>query len=653
MSETSTLSKRHGNPVPGTPLTAMLVAVLVIAVLYFGREVLVPIALAMLLSFVLAPLVGFLQSWYAPRIAAVFGVTLFAFVIVFGLAALMVGQVNQLAGEIARYELTLRSKIQSLRGVMAGTGTLERASEVLRGLRKEIERSESGSPSRVPSGEEPSSARPIPVEVRQPDPGALQTLVTLIAPLIFPLTTTGVVFVFVIFILMQRQDLRNRLVRLAGAHDLQRTTAALDDAGTRLSRLFLTQLALNAAFGLVIGVGLWFIGVPSAPLWGMLAMILRFVPYIGALIAAVFPLLLAAAVDPGWTMVLWTAALFVLVEPVVGHVIEPMLYGHSSGLSPVAVIVAATFWTWLWGPIGLILATPLTICLVVVGRHIDRLKFLEVMLGDQPALTSAELIYQRMLARDPVEATEQARLFLREKPLIAYYDEVMLEGLKLAQADAERGRLDEERMQRIRDAVSEIVDDLSAHEDRPQREAEADVAEQSPLAQIEKSAATPEPQRLPERWRTGKPVLCIPGMGLLDEAVAMMLAQLVERQGIGARAERADALSMSRIFSLDKTDVALICLCYIGGASAAQINYAVRRIRRTMPEVLILVALLRNGAEKQNGAPNTDFVGGSLQATVDRVVAVASGAAAQVAVAQPTLSKSDGELQAAGLRLAR
>jgi predicted PurR-regulated permease PerM len=622
------LPKRHGNVVSGAAMTSVLIAVVVIAGLYFGREVLVPIALAVLLSFVLAPLVGFLQSWYVPRIAAVAGVTLFAFAIALGLAALMVGQVNQLAAELPRYELTLRTKIQNLRGVMAGAGTLERASEVLQGLRKEIERSESISPARTARDGETAPARPIPVEVRQPDPGALQTLVALIAPLIFPLTTTGVVFVFVIFILIQRQDLRNRLVRLAGAQDLQRTTAALDDAGARLSRLFLTQLALNAAFGLVIGTGLWFIGVPSAPLWGMLAMIMRFVPYIGALISAVFPLLLAAAVDPGWSMMLWTAALFIAVEPIVGHVIEPMLYGHSSGLSPVAVIVAATFWTWLWGPIGLILATPLTICLVVVGRHIERLKFLEVMLGDQPALTSAELIYQRMLARDPVEATEQARLFLRQKSLIAYYDEVMLEGLKLAQADVERGRLDEERLQRIRDAVSEIVDDLGTHEDEPKQEADATATEQSPLAQIEKTAGTAEAQPLPEQWRTGKPVLCIPGIGLLDEAVAMLLAQLIERRGIGARAERADALSMSRIFSLDMTDVALICLCYIEVASPAQINYAVRRIRRTTPEVRILVLLLRDGVQGQNGPANTDFVTGSLQAAVERVGAIASGCTA-------------------------
>jgi predicted PurR-regulated permease PerM len=620
-----TLPMRPSNPIPGGTLSAVLLAVIVVAALYFGREVLVPIALAVLLSFVLAPFVRLLQLWYIPRIVAVVGVTLLALVVALGLAALMVAQVNQLASELPRYESTLREKIQNLRGVFAGTGTLERASEVLKGLQKEIERSENPPPGNIPTGDQPSPTRPIPVEVRQPPPGALQTLVALITPLIFPLTTTGVVFIFVIFILFQRQDLRNRLVRLAGAQDLQRTTVALDDAGTRLSRLFLMQLALNAAFGLVIGVGLWLIGVPSAPLWGMMAMILRFVPYVGALISAVFPLLLAAAVDPGWSMVLWTAVLFVVVEPLVGHVIEPMLFGHSAGLSPVAVVVAATFWTWLWGPIGLIVATPLTICLVVLGRHVDRLKFLDVMLGDEPALTPAELIYQRMLARDPIEATEQARLFLREKPLIAYYDEILLEGLRLAQADAERNRLDEESMRHIRDVVAEIVDDLGTHEDESERDEHVETEQQSPLAPLDKVEAESEAQPLPKRWRTGKPVLCVPGVGLLDEAVAMVIAALVERRGIGARAEQADALSMARLFSLDTDGVASICLCYIEGASNSQINYAVRRVRRLAPDAIVLVALLRNGNENVEVPKNIDVVHGSLRATVDRVLAIASG----------------------------
>jgi predicted PurR-regulated permease PerM len=494
-------------PVQGSALTALLFAAVVVTSLYFGREVLVPIALAVLLSFVLAPLVRLLEGWYVPRGLAVILVVLVAFVAIFSLGGLMVSQVNELASDLPRYQSTLQEKIQSVRGAAAGTGTLERASEVLQQLGTELEKPKNKARLKPPlATEQPAPEKPVPVEIRQPDPGALQTVVALITPLVHPLATTGIVLIFVIFILIQRQDLRNRLVRLAGSHDLQRTTAAIDDAGQRLSRLFLTQLALNAGFGLVIGTGLWFIGVPSAPLWGMLAMILRFVPYIGALICAIFPLVLAAAVGSGWTMVLWTAALFLTVEPIAGQVIEPLVYSRSSGLSPVAVIASATFWTWLWGPIGLILATPLTICLVVIGRHVDRLKFLDVMFGDEPALTPAELVYQRMLARDPVEAAEQARQFLKTKPLLTYYEEVLVEGLKLAQADAERGVLDEVRVLAIRDAVAEIVDDLSANEDNS--DAPVDVqqhaADESPLAQVSKAEESLSATRweLLARWRT-------------------------------------------------------------------------------------------------------------------------------------------------------
>jgi predicted PurR-regulated permease PerM len=612
---------RLSGPAPVSTLTTVFIAVVVIGALYFGREVLVPIALALLLSFVLAPLVRLLEGWHFPRGAAVVVVALLAFAAIFGLGAMMLSQVNQLAGELPNYQSTLREKIRSLRGVTAGTGTLERASEVLQDLSKEIDR-----PNNNPGAQLTGpSDRPIPVEVRQPDPGALQTLAALITPLVHPLTTTGVVMVFVVFILIQRQDVRNRLVRLAGAQDLQRTTAALDDAGQRLSRLFLTQLALNAGFGFVIGLGLWIIGVPSAPLWGILAMIMRFVPYIGALISAIFPLILAAAVGPGWATVLLTAALFLIAETVTGQAIEPLVYGQSTGLSPIAVITAATFWTWLWGPIGLVLATPLTMCLAVVGKHVDRLKFLEVMFGDEPPLTPAELIYQRMLARDPIEAVEQAEAFLKEKPLTAYYDEILLEGLKLAQADAERDLLEEDRQQRIRDAVAEIVDDLGDHKDEPEEDADAERKEQ-PLAQLEKSEDSGVAQLLQGPWRSEKAVLCVPGLGLLDEAVALVLAHLVGREGIGAHAEQADALSMARLFSLDTKGVALICLCYVEYATPAQIRYAIRRIRRKAPEVFILVSLFGNASaiDEQAKAGRTEFVQQSLAATVGKIIALAS-----------------------------
>ena len=414
-------------------------------------------------------------------------------------------------------------------------------------------------------------------------------------------------------------------MRLAGAHDLQRTTAALDDAGQRLSRLFLMQLALNSGFGLLIGFGLWIVGVPSAPLGGMLAMIMRFVPYIGAVISAIFPMILAAATGPGWTMVLLSGALFLVAETLAGQVIEPLVYGQSTGLSPVAIIISATFWIWLWGPIGLILATPLMMCLVVVGRHVDRLKFLEVMFGDEPPLTPAELSYQRMLAGDPVELAEQAQSFLKEGSLKAYYDEILLEGLKLAQDDSERGLLDESRMQRIRDAVIDIVDDLNDHKDTPEQQTDADGQEQSPLAKLEDAEDSVALRSLPDALQRSKAVLCIPGLGLLDEAAALILVQLLGREGIGARAEQADALSMARIFSLDMEEVAFICLCYVENATPAQIRYAIRRVRKKAPDVLILVALFGNQSEidEKENSIKTEFSHQSLGGTVDKIIAMA------------------------------
>ena len=289
-------------------LTNMAVAALIIAALYFGREIFVPLALAVLLSFVLAPFVIRLHSWRIPRTASVLLVVFFGFSIIFSLGGLMVSQATRLAAKLPGYQETLSDKVESLRGLMGGSGTLGQASTVLKKLETELEEGNAaGQTAR-------QKAVPIPVEIQQPDPGALTTLGKIIEPLLSPLTTTGVVVIFVAFILLQREDLRNRLVRLAGSGDIQRTTAALDDAGKRLSKLFLTQIIFNAVFGLAIGIGLEFIGVPSAPLWGLMAMILRFVPYIGALISAIFPLILAAAVGSGWEMLLLTALLFVFLE---------------------------------------------------------------------------------------------------------------------------------------------------------------------------------------------------------------------------------------------------------------------------------------------------------------------------------------------------
>jgi predicted PurR-regulated permease PerM len=577
--------------------TAIL-AVIIIMMLYFGREIIIPIALAILLSFVLAPLVRILNRARVPRGIAVVSVVILAFALIFAMGSLLASQLAQLAGDLPRYQTTISEKIQSFRDTTAGKGTLERASGMLKDLSKELDKPKDAAPALTAGAPLASKTplTPVPVEVRQPDPGALESLQSLISPLLHPLATTGIIVIFVIFILLQREDLRNRLIRLAGSRDLQRTTAALDDAAARLSRLFLFQLLLNGTFGVVIGTGLWVIGIPSAILWGILAAVLRFVPYIGAAIAAAFPLALAVAVDPTWSMLLWTLALFLVVEPIVGHVIEPMVYGHSTGLSPVAVVASATFWTALWGPIGLVLATPLTVCLVVLGRHVERLEFLDVMFGDRPALSPPEIFYQRMLAGDPTEASEKAEEFLKERSLTSYYDEVALKGLQLAQADAERRALDHDRLVKIRDAVAEFASNLAEQDDRPPPKARttSDAEATSAVESVPEHAPFDDlpvlrREDLPVEWQSEHPVLCVAGRSLIDEAAAIMLGQLATAHGLPARVEGAEALSTTNVFRLETVGVALVCLVYMDASGPAHMRYAVRRLRRKLPKATIIL----------------------------------------------------------------
>jgi predicted PurR-regulated permease PerM len=586
----------------GTALINLSVAGLIVGALYFAREILVPVALAVLFSFVLAPFVIRLHTWRVPRTLSVLVAVFVGFSIIFSLGGLMVSQANRLAEELPGYQQTLREKIQGLRGVAAGgSGTLERASRVLRELDTELQNPERGQALIDGLRRQPQD-KPIPVEIRQPDPGTLTTLVAIIQPLIQPLTTTGVVVIFVIFILLQRQDLRNRFIRLAGSHDMQRTTAALDDAGQRLSRLFLNQIIVNASFGLIVGIGLQLIGVPSAPLWGLIAMILRFVPYVGSPISAVFPLILAAAVGTGWGMLLATTALFSTLQLIAGQVVEPLVYGRSSGLSPVAIVISASFWTWLWGPIGLVLATPLTVCLVVVGRHVDRLQFLDILLGNEPALTPPQLVYQRMLAGDPIEALQQAHTFLADHSLEEYYDAIMLNGLRLAELDTRLGRLDRDRIDRVLATVNEVVEDLEIHEDRVPTETSS-VDLRSNFARLEPLIDSASDAPLLERWERPGAILCIPGSGKIDEAAVLVLAQILKRRGLGVAAETADALSMSRFFSLELSEASAFCICYAGKPSDAMIQYTVRRLSKKSKGGRIIIALL--GSESEAVTPGT------------------------------------------------
>ena len=608
-------------------LAATLLAVIIIATLYFGRSIFIPLALAILLSFVLAPLVALLRKVRVPSVAAVLAVVFLAFAGIFGLGGLMANQLSELAADLPTYQYTMREKIQSLRGAAGSSSTLERAASILQDLSDEIDRPQPALPATPmsPAGDEAPAAKPIPVEIHQPEPGALENLRSLIAPLLTPIATTGLIIVFVIFILLQRVDLRNRLIRLAGARDIQRTTAALDDGAARLSRLFLTQLAVNSTLGVTIAIGLMIIGVPSAILWGILAGALRFVPYIGAPISAVFPLALAAAVDPGWSMVLWTLALFVVFEPVAGQVVEPMLYGRSTGLSPVAIVVSATFWTALWGPIGLVLATPLTVCLVVLGRHVDRLSFLDVMFGDRPALSPPEIFYQRMLAGDPAEAAEKAEEFLKERSLSSYYEDVALKGLLLAQADGARGALDELRLNKIRFTVGELVDDLDDHDDvEPKADGSTQDAEAGAAVDaVPDSVTTADlpvltPENLPVDWRGASPVLCVGGRTPLDESAADILAQVLGKHGLPTNSEGAATLSPENIRQLRNGDIRVVCLCYLDAGTPAHISYTVKRLRRWLPKAGIFVGCWTTddgdaALDTLRQATTADAVAGSLR----------------------------------------
>lgn len=590
---------RRVDAVPGG-LGGVATGALIIAALYLGREVFVPVALAILFSFVLSPLVKLLQKLRLPRSIAVIAVVACAFAIIAGLAVAMVGQATQLAGDLPIYQSTMREKIASLKGAGPGTGVLSRAVDVLQELGKELDRPENRSPAQLPST--PPDNKPIPVEVHQPPPGALATLRAFLTPLVQPITTTGIVLLFVVFILLQREDLRNRFIRLTGTSDLQKTTAAFDDAAKRLSRLFLTQLLLNAGFGVLIGTGLWLIGIPSALLWGILSAILRFIPYVGAILSAIFPMVIAAAVDPGWTMLAWTAALFLIAEPLAGHVVDPLVTGRSTGLSPVAIIVAATFWTWLWGPIGLVLATPLTVCLVVLGRHVDRLEFLDVLLGDRPPLSAPEIFYQRVLAGDPAETADKAEEVLKERSLSAYYDEVALEGLRLAAADVTRGALDVERQVQILDTVREVLDALADHEDRAPTsgeitmDAEAGAAvEETTEAEGASDLPTLTDAQMKPAFRGERRVVLIAAQSILDEAAALMWSQILGKHGLATHVLSSDALASAQLSELARSNPALVGLCYLGTESGAHMRYAIKRLRRRMPSTSIVLAAF--GAE--------------------------------------------------------
>ncbi|WP_230529984.1 AI-2E family transporter [Microvirga roseola] len=627
---------------PGVPsisgLMTLAVAVVVLTALYVGQDVFLPVVLAILLAFVLAPFVDLLRRWRLGRVPSVIIAVLVALGIILSLGGIIGFQLAGLASDLPRYQSTIQDKIGSLR-----EGTLGRFPALLKDFGRQIDRAVAentappteAQPAEAPAPNEPN---PLPVEVHEPEPTPAEVAQNVLLPVLEPLATMGIVFVVLIFILMQREDLRDRMIRLFGARDLHRTTVAMDDAARRLSRYYLIQLGLNASFGVVISIGLWLIGVPSPLLWGIFAALMRFVPYIGSVAATLPPVLLAAAVDPGWSMALMTLALFLISEPLMGHVIEPVVYGQSTGLSPFAVVISAIFWTWIWGPVGLLIATPLTLCLVVLGRHVERLEFLDVLLGDRPALTPTENLYQRMLAGDPDEALESAEVLLKDRSLTSYYDEVALRGLQLAAGDASRGVLTNRQLEQVRDVIHALVQDLRYHDDVEPPPGETD---DDPVAPPEsEKPAIKEPavletrpleERIPEDWTAEGAVLCIAGRGPLDEAASEMLAQLLAKHGLGTRVVAHEAVSRSAILNLDMSEVRMVCISYLEiSGTPAHLRYLLRRLRKQVPKAPVLVglwpaedAVLKN--EALRSTIGADYYVSSLRDAVVQCLKAATG----------------------------
>lgn len=547
---------------PGpTVLSVLYAGAVVVAALYFGHELFVPLVLASLLAFVLAPGCKWLQRLHFPRVGAVLVVVVVAFCAIGGIGLVVGRQAASLASNLPTYQTTVMEKWTSL---SHGGG-------ILQWLTQQV----ASSPSAPAAGKNGTTAAPEgPVQaLGLAGTSGLELARTVAQPLLGPLTTAGIVLVFTIFILLSSEDLRDRLVRLVGRQDLHRTILAMNDAARRLSRYFLFQLGLNTSFGAIIGICLWVAGLPNPLLWGILAALMRFVPYIGVIIALAPPLALAVATVPGWSLALLVLALFVVAELVMGQVVEPLIYGHSTGLSPLAVVVATAFWALLWGPVGLLMATPLTVCLVVIGRHVESLAFLDVIFGDAPPLEPAETFYQRALEGTATVLAQGARQQIAESSLTDYYDKVALPGLALAQGDLARDALGFERLEAIHAQIEALLGQLEI--DRTQLAATPAVGTDVAID-----------------WQRDGAIICIPARGQLDDLAALMAVHALNSDGFGARMEPNLILGPSNGAPVDLTGVRLCCLSVLEeGSSVSGIRYFIRRMQKRMPDAIIVVGL--------------------------------------------------------------
>lgn len=603
-SDPSPALDRAGAQAPGRPKTPLFSAklatpvtiALVIAGLYFGRSVLIPLALAILFAFALTPIVDLLEKWGLGRALSVLLVILAAFVLLGALAWTVSGQLIDIAGRLPSYEANIHRKIELFHGPRHGR--LARAVTAVTELKQELTGAHKSS--RAPAV--PAGAAPVPVQVVKPSTSSLSELRGVVGPLLDPLGTAGIVIVFTIFILLTREDLRNRVIGFAGRGRLSLVTTALDDGARRLSRYLLLQLLVNSGYGVLVGVALYFIGIPHALLWGVLTAILRFIPYVGILIAASLPIAMALAVFPGWIQAILTVCLFAVLEATIASFVEPLLYGSHTGISSLAILVAAVFWTVLWGPVGLILSTPLTVCVIVLGRHVPQLQFLATALGDEPALSPEARFYQRLLAMDEDEVREITEEYLKEKPVESLYEDVLIPALGLAEQDRHANTLDEQRLGFICQTMRDLIDELGEHVAQPPS---ADRAEANGEAGCMRDFAK-HPFSL----------LCVPARDDADEIVAMMLAQLASRELSRVRFVPIGPVA-AMIDQIADQKPEVVCISALPPGALGHARALAKRIRMRFPDLKIILGSWKYEgglarAQERAGGPSAGPMGTTL-----------------------------------------
>lgn len=552
-----------------------------IGALYLAREVFIPLAFAIVLSLIWTPAVNWIQKLHVGRIPAVLLVVITSVAVAGDVGWVIINQLVAVVNELPKYQENIHNKITAFRS--PASGELGKAAERVEQIGKELSAAQSPSPPPAandrtrPSFRNPA-AGPIAVQITDKPTSVFAYLRDLATPFVGPVGIAGVVLIFSVFLLIERQDVRNRFLRLVGLGRLNVMTQALDDATQRVSRYLLLQFAVNAAFGLTIGLGLHFIGLPYAALWGTVAGLLRIVPYLGTLIAGVLPLVLSIAVFSNWMQPLLVFALFAALEIVIGNWVEPRLYGAHTGLSSLAILIATVFWTILWGPAGLILSMPLTVCVAVLGRHVPQLSFLHILLGDEPVLTDDAQVYQRLLAMDLAEAHDIAERFLRERTLSELYDHVFVPALTMAEHDRHKGALDATREKFVFLSIKEMMAEFSslANEHSP------------PVAG---DGVTPPAQpESPSVHYSGR-VLCVPASDEADETTAAMLAQLLEKAGITAIAFPAETSIQEVLQLFDPQPSDIVFLSSVPPFAFAQARTLTRQFRSKFPKTRLFVGV--------------------------------------------------------------